>query len=110
MAAHRRQKRVGAFFFDDFGDNFGGDRFDVGCVGQSGIGHDRRGVRVDEDDAVAFLAQGFAGLGAGVVKFAGLSDNDGARADDHDRLDVGSFRHRPSPRSRKLSWVIGVGS
>jgi hypothetical protein len=37
------------------------------------------GVRVDEDDAVAFLAERAAGLRARVVEFAGLADDDRAR-------------------------------
>jgi hypothetical protein len=93
LPAHRRQKRVGAFLLDDLGHHLGRDRLDIGGVGQARIGHDRGGVRVHEDDAVALLAQRLAGLGAGIVELAGLPDDDGPRADDHDRLDVGSFRH-----------------
>jgi hypothetical protein len=37
-------------------------------------------------------------LRAGVVEFAGLSDDDGARADDQDFLDVSAFRHWLSRR------------
>jgi hypothetical protein len=102
LPAHRGQQRVGAFLFDDLGDDFGGDRFDIGGVGQPRIGHDRGGVRVHEDDAVAFLAQRLAGLCAGIVEFAGLPDDDGTRADDHDGGDIGSFRHGPVPHVRKL--------
>ena len=68
-------------------------RLDVGAVGDFGIGHDRRGIRIDEDDFVSFAAQGLAGLRAGIIEFAGLADDDGARADDHDFLDVRAFRH-----------------
>ena len=42
------------------------------------------GIRVDEDDAVAFLAQRPARLHAGVVELGGLPDDDRARADHHD--------------------------
>src|SRR5262249_23494030 len=51
-------------------------------------------VRVDQDDLVALLAEGLAGLGAGVVEFAGLADDDGAGADQEDFLQVGALRHR----------------
>ena len=64
-------------------------RLDVGRVGEVGVGHDRRRVRVGEDDAVALLAQHPAGLGAGVVELAGLADHDRSRADDEDRVEVG---------------------
>ncbi len=93
LTAHGRQYRVGALFFDDFGDNLGGDRFDIGGVGQAGVGHDGGGVGVYQDDAVALFAQGFAGLRARVVKLAGLSDHDGPGSDDHDGFDIGSFWH-----------------
>jgi hypothetical protein len=45
-----------------------------------------RRVAVDQDDAVALLAQRLAGLGAGVVELAGLADDDRAGADDEDAL------------------------
>ena len=93
LPAHRGQQRVRAFLFDDLGDDFRGDRLDIGGVGQAGVGHDRGGVGVDQDDPVAFFAQRLAGLGTGVIELAGLPDDDGSRTDDHDRLDVGSLRH-----------------
>ncbi len=46
----------------------GRDRFDVGGVGEVGVGHDRGRVRVDQDDAHALLAQHAAGLRARVVE------------------------------------------
>ena len=98
LAAHCRQQRVGAFFFDDLGDNFRGDGFDVGGICQPGIGHDRRRVGVHEDDPVAFFFQGLAGLRAGVVELARLTDDNGPRSNDHDRLDIGSFWHGSGPR------------
>ena len=42
------------------------------------------GIGVDQDDVVAFLAQGLAGLGAGIIELAGLADDDGAGADEQD--------------------------
>ena len=111
LAAHRRQERVGAFLFDDLGDDVGGDRLDIGGVGHAGIGHDRGGVGIDQNDPVALLAERLAGLGAGIVEFAGLSDDDGPRSDDHDGADVGSFRHDrpciscPASRGRRSGWI-----
>ena len=80
MRAHLLHFRQ--FADDDFFDGFGRDGFDVGAVGELRVGHDGGRVGVDEDDAVAFFAEGFAGLGAGVVEFARLADDDGAGADD----------------------------
>ena len=48
------QKSVWAFFCDDRFDDFRVDRFDVGGVGNVRVGHDGRGVRVDQNDAQAF--------------------------------------------------------
>ena len=94
LAAHGRQQRVGAFLFDDLGYGFRGDGLDIGGVGKAGVGHDRGRVRVDQNDPVTFFPQRFAGLSAGIIEFAGLSNNNGARADNHDRLDVGTLWHR----------------
>jgi hypothetical protein len=96
LAAHRRQHRVGPLLGDDLLDHAPGDRLDVGRVGHLRVGHDRRRIAVDEDDAVALLAQRLAGLGAGVVELAGLADDDRPGADDQDRLQVGALRHAPS--------------
>ena len=104
LAAHGGQERIGFFLGDDLGDHLGRDRLDIGGVGHFRVGHDRRRVGVDQDDAVALFAQRLAGLGAGIVELAGLADDDGPRADDHDRLDIGSLRHgipRGSKRRRQ---------
>ena len=101
LAAHGRQEGVGALLLDDLGDDLRGDRLDVGGVGHLRVGHDRRRVGVDQDDAVALLAQRLAGLGAGVVELAGLADDDRPRPDDHDRADVGSLRHAGLARSAR---------
>jgi hypothetical protein len=98
LAAHGRQQREAAgqdvaFLLDDLGDDLWRDRLDIGRVGQLRIGHDRRRVRVDQDDAIALCLQRLAGLGAGIVELAGLADDDRARADDQDRLDVCALGH-----------------
>ena len=94
LAAHCGQKRIGALFFDNLGDNLGRDRLDVGCVGKFRVCHDRGGIRVYQNDTVALFFQGFTGLCARVVKFARLPDYNRPRSDDHDRFDIVSLRHR----------------
>ena len=94
LAAHGRQDRVGALLLDDLGDDLGRDRLDIGRVRHVRVGHDGGGVRVDQDDPVALLAQGLAGLGAGIIELAGLADDDRTRTDDQDRGDVGALGHR----------------
>jgi len=78
LAAQGRQNRVWLLFGDDRLDNLWGNRFDVGSVGEVGVGHDGGWVRVDQNHSDAFGAQNAAGLGARVVKLAGLADNDRA--------------------------------
>ena len=121
LPAHGRQQHhllvrmLGDFLLDDPGDDLRRDRLDIGGVGHAGVGHDRRGVRVDEDDAIPFLPQRLAGLRAGIVKLASLTDDDGPRADDHHRIDIVAFGHGGAPRqdqnsrSRvRIGPVIGI--
>ena len=84
LSAQRRQERVGPFALDDRCDRGNAERFEIDRVRNLGIGHDRRRVRIDEDDAVAFLVQRAARLDAGVVEFSCLTDDDRAGADDED--------------------------
>ena len=93
LAAHGGQQRVGLFLLDDPRDGLPVDRLDVDGIGHLRVGHDRGGIGVHQDDAVALLAQRLARLGAGVIELAGLPDDDGAGADDQDALDVSSFGH-----------------
>src|SRR3546814_4883775 len=58
-----------------------------------GIGHDRRRVGVDEDDAIALLLQRLDRLRPRIIELARLTDNNRAGADDEDGLDVSSFGH-----------------
>ena len=93
LPAHGGQQRVGALGSDDLGDDLRRDRLDVGGVRQLRVRHDRGRIGIDQDDAVALGLQRLAGLGARIVELAGLSDDDGARADDEDGLDVRALRH-----------------
>ncbi len=93
LAAQGGQDRVGAFLGDDLLDHLGGDRLDVGGVGELGVRHDGGRVGVDQDNAQAFLLEDAESLGAGVVELGGLADHDGAGTDDQDALKVSSLRH-----------------
>ena len=101
LPAHGRQQRKAAgndvtFLFDDLGDDFGRDRLDIGRIRQFRVGHDRRRIGIDQDDAVALFLQRLHRLRARIVEFAGLADHDGTGADDQDGGDVGSFGHQVS--------------
>ena len=112
----------------------------VGAVSGLGVGHDGRGVGVDQNHLIA-LGSAAAGrwrrcksagssgggggggggesrgslerlarLGAAVVKLAGLADDDGARADDHDALQVRPLLdavHRHLPRQEVCGGANG---
>ncbi|MPM28721.1 hypothetical protein SDC9_75249 [bioreactor metagenome] len=101
LAAQGRQQGVGALLGDDLLDELGGDRLQVGRVGELRVGHDRRRVGVHQDHPVALLAQHPARLGAGVVELTGLADDDRAGADDEDRFDVGAASHLRPPSGRR---------
>ena len=94
LSAERRQQRIGPLLLDHLGDDFPGERLDVGAIGGRRIGHDRRRIRVHQHDLVAFFAQGFARLRAGIVKFAGLADHNGAGTNDENLLQVVASGHR----------------
>ena len=93
-----RQQGVGAFALDNLGKHIYIQRLDVCDIRHARIGHDGGRIGVDQHDFVAEGSQGLAGLGAGVVELAGLSDDDRPRADDQDLFDVGSSGHLPSFR------------
>ena len=101
LAAERRQQRVGALALDDPGDVRRQQRLDVGAVGELGVGHDRRRVRVDEHDLVAVLDQHLARLHPRVVELGGLADHDRAGADQEDLLDVVATRHQAASASAR---------
>ena len=81
LATHSRQNRVWLFGRDNALHHLPGDRLDVGDVGHLGVGHDGGRIAVDQNDFVTLFTQGLAGLCAGVVKFAGLTNDDRASAD-----------------------------
>ena len=93
LAAHGRQHRIRALFFDDLAHHFPVDRLDVGRIGHFRVGHDGRRVGVDQNDAVTLFAQRFTRLGTRVVELTRLADNDRASAEDQDAFYVCTFWH-----------------
>jgi hypothetical protein len=101
VPAHGGQEGVGLFPLDDLGDDFGGNRLNIGGVGEVGVGHDRRRVGIHQHYPVALLLQRLACLRARIVELTGLTDDDRAGADDQDRFDVGAFGHRLTIGTKK---------
>ena len=93
LAAHGRQQRARAFLRDDLGDRAPVDRLDVDRVRARGVGHDRRGIRVDEDDSVTLLLERLARLGTRVIELARLADDDRTGTDDQDTFEIVTTRH-----------------
>src|SRR5690606_24618530 len=110
LATHGGQQRVGLFLGDDLLDRLPVDRLDVDGVGHLRGGHDRGRVAVDPHHPVPLVAQGLAGLCAGIVELAGLADDDRAGPDDQDGLDVGALGHVNAPlRAGCFSWIRRTG-
>src|SRR5208282_1258686 len=81
------------FTDDDFFDAFGRDGFDVSAVGELRVGHNGGRIRVHEHDAKALLLERLAGLRAGIIKLARLTNDDRAGADDEDAVNVSAPGH-----------------
>ena len=93
LAAERGQEGLGPLALDDGGQGAPLERLDVRARRELRVGHDRRRVRVHQDDVVPLLAQRLGALRARVVELARLPDDDGARADEEDALEVGAAGH-----------------
>ncbi len=110
-AKTRPVRDVRLFPDDDLFDEVRRDRLDIGRVRQPRIGHDRRGVGIDQHDPVALGLQRLAGLRARIVEFAGLTDDDGSGADDQNAVDIVPPRHQPIPvmaRARRAPSPAGA--
>ena len=81
----------------DAGQVFQGQGLHVYLVGNGGVRHNGCGVGVCQNDFVALFPQGEAGLGACVIKFRGLTDDNGAGADDQNLVNIRPFRHGVCP-------------
>ena len=82
LTAQGGQERVRPFPFNDLLKDFNGQRFDVGAVRHPGVGHDGGRVGIDQNNPVTLLLERLAGLGTGIVKLAGLADDDGTGTDE----------------------------
>ena len=116
LSAQGGQDRVGPLLLDDLGHRGDVQRLDIDVVGDVLVGHDGGGVGVDQHHLHTLFLQGAAGLGAGVVKLGGLTDDDGPGAQHQDFFDIGILRHYQAPpsirrtnRSKRYSVSLGPG-
>ena len=88
LAAQGSQQGIRSFFLNDFRHKRQGNRFDVDPVCNVHVRHNGGRIAVYQDHFHPLFPKGAAGLGAGVVKFRCLADDDGAGTDDKDFLHV----------------------
>ena len=102
LAAQVGQHGVGLLDVEDALHDLEGHGLDINMVGHVGVGHDGSRVGVEQNGLDALCFQGAARLGAGVVEFSSLTDDDGAGADDQHFFDSGVLRHFSVPPSLLL--------
>ena len=93
LPTHRGKHRVGALALNDSRHGLPLHRLDVSGISHGGIGHDRRGVGVHQNDPIALFPECLARLRTGVIEFTGLANHDRARAQNQDALDISTTRH-----------------
>ena len=101
LPAHRRQNRVRALLGDNLLHRLPLNRLDIRRVCHLRIGHNRRRVGIDENDAETLTAQRLARLRAGIIELAGLADDNRASANNQDGFQVGTFGHGELQRQQK---------
>ena len=97
LAAQIGQHGVRLFKIEDALHDFEGHGLNVNMVGHIGVGHDGSGVGVEQDRFNALCFQRAARLRTGVIELSGLTDDDGAGADDQYLFDSGVLRHFSVP-------------
>ena len=90
-----------SFLFYDLLHGLFRNRFQIHFIRNSLIGHDGGRIAVDQNGLYALLGNGFAGLGSGVVKLGGLSDDDGTGTDDEYLFQCKIPRHYNLPPSMR---------
>jgi len=97
LSAHGRQQRVGLLARDHRFEVLARERLDVRAVGDPRVGHDGRGIRVDEHGLESLGAQRLDRLRAGIVELARLADHDRPRAGHEDAPQILPARHQRPP-------------
>ena len=90
-----RKNGIGPLFLDDLLETRFVERFNVSRVGHHGIRHDRRGIRINEDNLVPAGPQGLARLRSRIVKLASLSNDNWTRTDDENLVDIRTLHQKP---------------
>ena len=87
------QKGVRTFFGNNLFQSFYIERFNVSDISGFRVCHDRGRIGIDQNDFVAQFAKCLAGLGTGIVKFAGLTDDNRTGTYDEYFVNIRSLWH-----------------
>ena len=84
---------IRSFFGHDLFNNLPCDRFNIGLVGHFRVRHNGSRVGIKQYGIIALFHQCPTGLGAGIIKFASLTNNNRPGTDDKYFFDIVSFWH-----------------
>ena len=93
LTPDRRQDRIGTFLPHDFFNNIRRNRLYVSMIRHLRIRHDGCGIRIKKNDLISLFPKCLAGLCTGIIKFAGLSDDNRTGPDDENLFQIRSFGH-----------------
>ena len=80
-------------------------RLDIGNIRRSGVGHDSCRIRIHQHYFITQPAEGFTSLSTGVIKLAGLPDNDRPGTDYHYLFNIIPSWHVDFSFSSASGWL-----
>jgi hypothetical protein len=110
LPAHRREQRIGPLLLDDPLQRVGGERLDVGPIGQLGIGHDGGGIAVHQHHFQALALERLDRLGPRIIELAGLADDNRSGSDHEYTVDVSPLWHPLTPQFAGVAHSIRPNS
>ncbi|OQC02603.1 MAG: hypothetical protein BWX80_03078 [Candidatus Hydrogenedentes bacterium ADurb.Bin101] len=93
LAAQVRQQRIRPLFFNNLGEGFHIERLYIGGIGHDRVGHNGCRIGIYQQGFIPQRAQRLAGLGTGVIELACLANDNRARTNNHNFVDIVSTRH-----------------
>ena len=100
LSAERRQQSVGAFLLNHVRQKFERQRLHINFVRGVDVGHNRRGVGIDQHNVETFVAQRSTRLSAGIIELRRLTNHNRTRTNYKDFIHGFIFRHKHSPLNR----------
>ena len=106
LPAHRRQNRVRALPGNNFLHRIPLNRLNISSVRHLRVGHNRRRIRIDENDAQPLATQRLARLRPRIIKLARLTDDNRPRANNQYRIQITTFGHGKTPKDNKNGGIF----